>query len=100
METFSALLAFCVRNSPVTGEYPSQRPVTRSFDVFCDLRLNNRCVNNRDAGELRRHRVHYDVIVMIQEVQVTTGTKSFSDIVLATSLVVSFTQLFKNYNES
>ena len=40
METFSALLALCVGNSPVTGEFPTQRPVTRSFDVFYDLRLN------------------------------------------------------------
>ena len=40
METFSALLALCVRNSSVTGEFPSQRPVTQSFDVFFDLRLN------------------------------------------------------------
>ena len=39
-ETLSALLAFCAGNSPVTGEFPSQRPVTRSFDVFFDLRLN------------------------------------------------------------
>ena len=42
METFSALLALCAGNSPVTGEFPSQRPVTRSFDVFFDLRLNKR----------------------------------------------------------
>ena len=40
METFSALLAFCAGNSPVTGEFPAQRPVTRSFNVFFDLRLN------------------------------------------------------------
>ena len=40
METFSALLAICARNSTVTGEFPAQRPVTRSFDVFFDLRLN------------------------------------------------------------
>ena len=40
METFSALLALCVGNSPVTGESPSHRPVTRSFDAFFDLRLN------------------------------------------------------------
>ena len=40
METFSALLAICAGNSPVTGEFPSQRPVTQSFDVFFDLRLN------------------------------------------------------------
>ena len=42
METVSALLALCAGNSPVTGEFPSQRPVTRSFDVFFDLRLNKR----------------------------------------------------------
>ena len=38
METLSALLALYARNSPVTGEFPSQRPVTRSFDIFFDLR--------------------------------------------------------------
>ena len=32
----------CVGNSPVPGEFPAQRPVTRSFDVFFDLRLNKR----------------------------------------------------------
>ena len=42
METFSALLAHCVGNSPVTGEFPAQRPVTRSFAVFFDLHLNKR----------------------------------------------------------
>ena len=40
METFSALLAICAGNSPVPGEFPAQRPVTRSFDVFFDLRPN------------------------------------------------------------
>ena len=42
MEIFSALLAICAGNSPVTCEFPTQRPVTRSFDVFFDLRLNKR----------------------------------------------------------
>ena len=42
METFSALLAICAGNSPVTREFPAQRPVTQSFDVFFDLRLNKR----------------------------------------------------------
>ena len=41
METFSALLALCVGNSPDTVEFPTQRPVTR-FDVSFDLRLNKR----------------------------------------------------------
>ena len=42
METFSALLAICAGNSPVTSEFPAKRPVTRSFDVCCDLHLNKR----------------------------------------------------------
>ena len=130
METFSMLLAICAGNSPGTGEFPAQRPVTQSFDVFFDLRLNKRLskqswgwwfetpsrplwrhrndlwgpmsctsgqfhrgpvnsphkdqwrralmfslicvwingwVNNREAGDLRRHHAHYDVIVMIYE---------------------------------
>ena len=42
METFYALLALCTGNSLVTGEFPSQRPVTRSFDAFFHLCLNKR----------------------------------------------------------
>ena len=42
METFSASLAICAGNSPVHGEFPSERPVARSFDVFLDLRPNIR----------------------------------------------------------
>ena len=42
METLSALLAICAGNSPVPGEFPTQRPVARSFDVYFDLRLNKR----------------------------------------------------------
>ena len=34
MATFSKLLALCEGNSPVTGGFPSQRPVRWSFDVF------------------------------------------------------------------
>ena len=42
METFSTLLAICAGNSPAPGEFPAQRPVTRSFDVFFDLHPNKR----------------------------------------------------------
>ena len=42
METFSALLAICAGNSPVHGEFPAQRPVTRNFDVYFDMHPNNR----------------------------------------------------------
>ena len=42
METFFTLLDLCVGISPVSGDFPAQRPVTRSFDVFFGLRLNKR----------------------------------------------------------
>ena len=42
MDTFSALLAICAGNSPVPVEFPAQRPVTRGFDAFFDLRLHKR----------------------------------------------------------
>ena len=46
---FSALLAICEGNSPVTGQFPAQRPVTQSFDVFFDLCLNER-LNKQSWG--------------------------------------------------
>ena len=104
---FFALLALCAGNSPATGEFPSQRPETRSFEVFFDLCLKKRLskqsrgwwfetpsrpswrhcndrspftgefraqramtrgfdiwVNNGEAGDLRRHRAHYDGTIM------------------------------------
>ena len=65
METFPVLLALCAGNSPVTGEFPSQRPVLRNFDVFFVLRLNKRLSKPSAAGNLRRHHTHYGVTVMI-----------------------------------
>ena len=49
VETFSALLILCAGNSPVTSEFLAQRPVTRSFDVFFDLRLNKQ-LSKRSCG--------------------------------------------------
>ena len=64
METLSALLALCAGNSRVNGEFPTQRPVGQSFYDFLISAWINGWVNNRDAGDLRRHGAHYDVIVM------------------------------------
>ena len=72
METFSALLAICAGNSSVPGEFPAHRPVTWGFDVFFDLRPNKWF--NREAGDLRRYRAHYDVIVMNVWDEVTCPT--------------------------
>ena len=65
MKIFFALLALCVGNSPFTGEFPSQRPVMWSFDVFFDLHLNKRLSKQLQAGNLKCHHTHYDVTVMI-----------------------------------
>ena len=61
MEPFSPLLVLCEGNSPVTGEFPSQWPVPRSFGVSFDLRLNNRL-----SKPLRRR--WFDVTVMADNV--------------------------------
>ena len=55
METFSALLALCAGNSPVTGEFPTQR--ASDAEIKC-------WVNNREAGDLRRLRANQYVTVM------------------------------------
>ena len=64
METFSALQAICAGNSPVPVDYPhkDQWRGALMFSLIC-TRIN--CwVNNGEAGDLRRHRAHYDVTVM------------------------------------
>ena len=55
---------FCAGNSLVTVEFPTQRPVTRSFYVSLICASINDWGGNREAGDLRRHRAHYDVTVM------------------------------------
>ena len=65
METFSVLLSLCAGNSAVTGEFPSQRPVTQSFDFSLISAWINNWINNRDARELGRHRAHYNVTVVV-----------------------------------
>ena len=45
-------------------EFRTQRPVTRSFDVYLFCAWIKGWVNNRKAGDLRRHWAHYDVTAM------------------------------------
>ena len=51
-------------HSPVTGEFPSQKPVTQALMFSLIYAWINAWVNNREAGDLRRHGAHYDVTVM------------------------------------
>ena len=66
MEAFSALLAVCAGNSLFTSEFPSQMPVTRSFDIFFNLRLNKRLsiqsIRRRFETPSRSSWRHYNVI--------------------------------------
>ena len=64
METFSSLLALCAGNLPVTGEFPSQRPVVRSFEILFALRLNKRLSKQSRGWDLRHRSAHHDVTVM------------------------------------
>ena len=66
MEPFSALLALCAGNSPVPVNSPhkEQWRGPLMFSLIC-VWIND-WVNNREAGDLRRHRGHYDVNVMLR----------------------------------
>ena len=51
--------------SPVTGDFLSQRPVTRSFDVFLDLHMQQWLSNESTRrGDLTCQSAYYDVTVM------------------------------------
>ena len=64
METFSALLALCAGNSPVTGEFPAQSQWRWALMFSLNCAWTDGWVSNRHAGDLRHHRAHYDVTVM------------------------------------
>ena len=63
METFSELLAFCAGRSPVNSPHKDQWRGALMFSLTCAW--TNSWANNGDAGDLRRHRAHYEVIIMV-----------------------------------
>ena len=64
METFSASLALSggIHRSSVNSPHKGQWRGALMFSLICAW--INGWVNNRETGDLRRHRAHYDVIVM------------------------------------
>ena len=68
METFSALLAICAGNSPVPGEFPHKGQWRGALMFSLINAWINDWVNNREAGDLRHHHAHYDIIVMTQKI--------------------------------
>ena len=66
MEPFSALLALCAGNSPVPLNSPHKGQWRGGLMFSLIFAWINDWVNNREAGDLRRHRGQYDVNVMIR----------------------------------
>ena len=69
MDTFSVSLAFSAGNSPVIGEFPHRGQWRGALMFSLIYAWTNSWANNDDAGDLRRHRAHYDVIVMNKSVR-------------------------------
>ena len=70
METFSALLALCEGNSPVTGNSPLKGQ-WRGASMFSLTRpWTNGWANHRHTGDLRRNRVQSDVAIMLLAIHV------------------------------
>ena len=65
VETFSAVLALCRGNSPVTGEFPHKRQWRGALMFSFNCTWINSWLNNREDGDLRCHQAHYGVIVMM-----------------------------------
>ena len=93
METFSALLGLCAGNSlvPVNSPYKGQWRGALVFSLI--YAWINDWVNNREAGDLRRRRGHYDVIVM------EARTSLWSHQVVITPHVILTAQLWRYWLE-
>ena len=86
METFYALPALCTGNLSATDEFPSQSLVTRSFDVFFFICAStNGWANNRYTGDLKRHRTHHDVTVMMAS-SCPTETKNVNCVYISSDI--------------
>ena len=58
-----------IHRSPVNSPHKGQWRGVLMFSLIC-TRING-WVNNSEAGDLRRHRAHYDVTVMIYNIEDT-----------------------------
>ena len=78
MEAFSALLALCAGNhrSPVNSPHKGQWRGALIFSLICAW--INAWVNNREAGDYRRHRAPYDVIVIFSLQRYSISNKIYT----------------------
>ena len=70
-------------NSPHKGQWRG----ALMFSLIC-ARLNG-WVNNREAGDLRRHRAHYDVIVMYRQ---NKSINSWYSIIIRQNMIINLCQ--------
>ena len=89
METFSALLAICAGNSPSLGNSPHKGQWRGALMLSLICVWINGWVNNREAGDLRCYRVHYDVTVMNRII--------FNIILIATYIVCDYPERLKPF---
>ena len=77
IETSSTLLALCagIHRSLVNSPHKGQWPGALMFSLICAW--TNGWVNSRDAGDLRLHRAHYDVTVMVTPILRTKWVESW-----------------------
>ena len=94
--TLSALLAIRAGNSPVPSEIPAQKPVTRSFDVFFNLRLNKRLSEQSwgwwfetPSRPFWRHRNDFDIFSEVLLVGPRVLTKKVNIVLKGMSRIVN-----------
>ena len=96
METFSALLALCAGNSPITRWIP--RTKASDAELWCLFVFICACVNdsvyNREAGYMRHRRDHYDVRIMHYSVEGSHGITSLCQGQDNSEMHVTHTHLF------
>ena len=74
------------KHFPVTDGFPSQRPVTRSFDVFFDLRLNKRLSKQSRRRWFETPSHDNDVMMWSLYTSFTVHAKCFQEFDLKSSL--------------
>ena len=88
METFSTSLVFVrgIHRSSANSPHKSQWRGALVFSLICAW--INGCANNREAGDLRRHRDHYDVTVMPSKHQAIRNCHTDLTVTSVTSLII------------
>ena len=95
METISALLTLCAGNSPVPVNSPHKGQWRGALMFSLIYTWINDWVNKRETGDLRRHRGHYDVIVMYIKTTATSRTGSWFKLTLHK---LTWKQLYQTYS--